>query len=141
MKNITIIYWSGTGNTEKMANLISDGATECGAKVNVLNVSEAKLDDVKNADVLAFGCPAMGVETIEECEMEPFIDSISDILADKRIALFGSYGWGTGEWMQSWVETMNGYGSILINDGLIVEGEPEGETEEQCIELGKELSK
>ena len=140
MSKVNIIYWTGTGNTESMANLIAEGAKEKGADVNLINVSSAGEADVKDADVVALGSPAMGAEVIEESEMEPFVESISGAVSGKKIALFGSYGWGDGEWMRSWVERMEGYGANLVNDGLIVNEAPEGESEEECKNLGKELA-
>ncbi len=140
MSKVNIIYWTGTGNTESMANLIAEGAKEKGADVNLINVSSASEADVKDADVVALGSPAMGAEVIEEAEMEPFVESISGAVSGKKIALFGSYGWGDGEWMRSWVERMEGYGANLVNDGLIVNEAPEGESEEECKNLGKELA-
>ncbi|AND85437.1 flavodoxin [Clostridium tyrobutyricum] len=140
MSKVNIIYWTGTGNTESMANLIAEGAKEKGADVNLINVSSASEADVKDADVVALGSPAMGAEVIEESEMEPFVESISGAVSGKKIALFGSYGWGDGEWMRSWVERMEGYGANLVNDGLIVNEAPEGESEEECKNLGKELA-
>ncbi|MBV4430635.1 flavodoxin [Clostridium tyrobutyricum] len=140
MSKVNIIYWTGTGNTESMANLIAEGAKEKGADVNLINVSSASEADVKDADVVALGSPAMGAEVIEESEMEPFVESISGVVSGKKIALFGSYGWGDGEWMRSWVERMEGYGANLVNDGLIVNEAPEGESEEECKNLGKELA-
>lgn len=140
MSKVNIIYWTGTGNTESMANLIAEGAKEKGADVNLINVSSAGEADVKDADVVALGSPAMGAEVIEEAEMEPFVESISGAVSGKKIALFGSYGWGDGEWMRSWVERMEGYGANLVNDGLIVNEAPEGESEEECKNLGKELA-
>lgn len=140
MSKVNIIYWTGTGNTESMANLIAEGAKEKGADVNLINVSSAGEADVKDADVVALGSPAMGAEVIEESEMEPFVESISGAVSGKKIALFGSYGWGDGEWMRGWVERMEGYGANLVNDGLIVNEAPEGESEEECKNLGKELA-
>ena len=140
MSKVNIIYWTGTGNTESMANLIAEGAKEKGADVNLINVSSAGEADVKDADVVALGSPAMGAEVIEEAEMEPFVESISGAVSGKKIALFGSYGWGDGEWMRSWVERMEGYGANLVNDGLIVNEAPEGESEEECKNFGREVA-
>ncbi|MCH3963660.1 MAG: flavodoxin [Clostridium sp.] len=141
MANINIVYWSGTGNTEKMANLISQGATESGHSVKLINVSEASEEDVNTADVLVLGSPAMGDEVIEESEMEPFVDSITDKLKGKKVALFGSYGWGDGQWMRSWQERIEDAGATLVDEGLIVNEAPEGEDETKCIEFGKSLIK
>ena len=139
MSKVNIIYWSGTGNTESMANLIAEGAKEKGAEVNVLRVSEASPDDVKNADIVLFGSPAMGVEVIEEEEMDPFIESISSWVSGKKVGLFGSYGWGDGEWMRNWVKRMEDYGANVLNEGLIVQEAPEGETEEECKNFGRQV--
>lgn len=141
MKKISVIYWSGSGNTEEMANLIVKGAKEEGAEVTLLQVSDAKIEDVLNADVVALGSPAMGSENIEEGEMEPFIESISGQVSGKTIALFGSYGWGSGEWMENWVSRMEEHGANLVDTGLIVNEFPEGSEGDKCVEYGKKLSK
>src|SRR5690606_2135886 len=104
MSKVLIIYWSGTGNTEKMAQLISQGAKSAGAEVELLNVALAEPDMVDDYDVIALGSPSMGVEVIEEEEMEPFVEDIKDKVSGKKIALFGSYDWGDGEWMRDWQE-------------------------------------
>lgn len=141
MKKINIIYWSGTGNTEAMASLISEGAKEKGADVALLNVAEASNDDIADADIVALGSPAMGDEVIEESEMEPFIESAADVLKGKKVALFGSYGWGSGQWMEDWTQKMEqDYGADVINDGLIVNEAPEGEAEEECRDFGRDLA-
>lgn len=139
MKNITIVYWSGSGNTEEMANLISKGLQEKGESPKLLNVSKASKSDVEAAEIVLLGSPSMGDEVIEECEMEPFIEDIKDVVSGKPVALFGSYGWGSGEWMKNWEERMEGYGVRLSGEGLIVNGYPEGEDVNRCIEFGKAL--
>lgn len=135
--SVAIIYWSGTGNTEAMAGFIAKGA---GSESSMKVVSEATIDDVKNATAVAFGCPSMGDEVLEESEFQPFIDSVIDSVKGKKIGLFGSYGWGDGRWMREWVETMKAAGADVINEGLIVNGAPTGEDEEKCVELGKALA-
>jgi len=140
MSKVNIIYWTGTGNTEAMAKLIEEGAKEKGAEVKLLHVSEASVDDVKGADMVLLGSPAMGAEVIEESEMEPFVDSIASSVSGKKLGLFGSYGWGDGEWMRSWVERMEGYGANLLNEGLIVQEAPEGSSEEECRNFGREAA-
>ena len=102
MKKVAIIYWSGTGNTEAMATAIMEGAMKENVDVRLINVGEANATDVLNADAIAFGCPSMGSEVLEESEMEPFIESISSVIRGKNTILFGSYGWGNGEWMTDW---------------------------------------
>ncbi|CAB1241317.1 flavodoxin [Clostridium sp. MT-14] len=139
MSKVNIIYWSGTGNTESMANLIAEGVKERGAEVNVLNVSEASPDDVKSADIVLLGSPAMGVEVIEEEEMDPFVESISSCVSGKKVGLFGSYGWGDGEWMRNWAKRMEDYGANLLNEGFIVQEAPEGEIKEDCKNFGRQI--
>lgn len=141
MKKTTIIYWSGTGNTEAMANFIVDGIKSQGGEVDVINVSEATIDDVENSDIVVLGSPSMGSEVIEEGEMEPFVESISTLVGGKQLALFGSYGWGDGEWMRNWQERMEGVGALMIDDGLTIQGMPENENADLCIELGKKIAK
>jgi flavodoxin I len=140
MKNVVVVYWSGTGNTEAMAQALLEGAVTEDTKVSLLNVSEAKVEDVANADAVALGCPSMGCEVLEEDEMEPFVESISEAVKDKELALFGSYGWGNGEWMTDWQKRMTGYGAKLVAEGLIINGTPESDGLEQCKNLGKLLT-
>ncbi|MBZ9635359.1 flavodoxin [Clostridium sp. FP1] len=140
MKNVVIIYWSGTGNTEAMAEWIMEGAKNEDSKVKLLNVGDAKVEDVINANVIAFGCPSMGAEQLEESEMEPFIESIASVVSGKNIVLFGSYGWGNGEWMTDWQERMEKYGANVIVDGLIINNDADKEGIEKCKEIGALLS-
>lgn len=141
MKKVSIIYWSGTGNTEIMAKAIAEGAKIDEVDVSLLNVSEASVDNVQNSDVLALGCPSMGAEVLEEAEMEPFVESIQSLVKGKKLALFGSYGWGDGEWMRNWVERMENYGAKLIDDeGLMANYEPNEEVLSNCKELGERLA-
>ncbi|MBK1809651.1 flavodoxin [Clostridium sp. YIM B02505] len=139
MSKVTIIYYSGTGNTEKMAELISSALSEHNSVVSLLQVSSASKSDIEDSDVIIFGSPSMGNEVIEETEMEPFIESIKEAISGKKVALFGSYGWGDGEWMRNWQDRMSDYGAILLADGLIVNGYPEGNEEDRCIEFAKSL--
>lgn len=141
MKNVVIIYWSGTGNTEAMAVGVMKGAETGDTNVRLLNVEEAKVEDVLEANAIAFGCPSMGMEQLEESEMEPFIESISDAVRDKDIVLFGSYGWGNGEWMTTWQERMESYGANVMADGLIINNAPDEECIKKCKELGELLAK
>ena len=136
---INLIYWSGTGNTEAMANLIKEGAESAGATVNLKNVSDASIDDV-NCDVLVLGCPSMGDEVLEESEFEPFMISIEGSLSGKKLALFGSYGWGDGQWMRDWDERMKNAGALLAVESLIVNDAPSGESEQECKDFGREIA-
>lgn len=139
MKKINVIYWSDTGNTKMMAKAVADGASSGGSIVSVIEVGKASVDTVTQADVLAFGCPALGSESLDDSEMEPFIESIKDSVHGKTIALFGSYDWGDGEWMRDWEDRMKSYGANLVTDGLIINGTPDEEGLEHCKDLGKML--
>jgi len=142
MKKVTVIYWSGTGNTEKMAEAIVEGAKGQGIDVILKNVSEATPEDVFEADAVALGCPSMGAEELDDEEMEPFVESLnSEKIKGKPIALFGSYDWGDGEWMRNWEERMKNYGATLIEAGLIINLAPEEDGLNKCKELGQNLAK
>ena len=136
------IYWSGTGNTEMMAGYIAEGVKSNGNPVEIMSVEKANKEMVMNAELIAFGCPSMGAEVLEEEYMEPFIDALSDMdFSGKAIALFGSYDWGDGEWMREWAERMKKYGANLVDEGLIVNLEPDSEGIEQCKKLGEKLAR
>ena len=102
MSKIAVVYWSGTGNTEQMANAVAEGAKEAGAEVSTLTADQFSAAKVAEFDAIAFGCPAMGAETLEEDEFEPMFTGCESALSGKKLALFGSYGWGDGEWMRTW---------------------------------------
>lgn len=131
-----VIYWSGTGNTEQMANAVAEGA-----EAELFSVSDFS-GDISEYDRIAFGCSAMGAEVLEEDEFEPFFASIENSLSGKTIALFGSYGWGDGEWMRNWEERVKSAGANLVNGaGLIVNEAPDDNALESCKALGAELVK
>lgn len=141
MKNVQVVYWSGTGNTEAMANFIAEGAKAAGADAQVVSVSAADKDALLAENGFAIGCPSMGAEELEDSEMEPFITSIEGSIAGKQIVLFGSYGWGDGEWMRSWAERMEKAGATVVGgEGLICNMEPDAEAEEKCKAAGKKLA-
>ena len=130
-----VIYWSGTGNTEAMAKAVSEGA---GAELFTVSDFSGGVEDY---DAVAFGCPAMGAEVLEEDEFEAFLSSVEDKLNGKKVALFGSYGWGDGEWMRNWEESVKSAGAILVNgEGLIANESPSDDDLEKCAELGKALA-
>lgn len=141
MKKIVVIYWSGTGNTEAMAESVAKGARSDDAQVNLINVSDATTDDVIGADAVALGCPSMGSEVLEEGEMEPFVESLSNKVNNKPMVLFGSYGWGEGEWMADWGVRMKEYGAMLLAEGLIINETPDDEGHKKCEELGNIMLK
>lgn len=141
MDKINIVFWSQTGNTLAMAQAIGEGVTAAGKEANVIDVNAASMDDLKKASIFALGCPAMGAEVLEEMEMEPFVTELEGYVAGKTIALFGSYGWGDGEWMRDWVERMNAAGATVLNgEGLICHEMPDEDGLNQCKELGKQLA-
>jgi flavodoxin short chain len=132
---VNIIYWSGTGNTEAMAELIREGAESTGAEVTLKEIVQASGADL-DCDVLALGCSAMGAEVLEEDEFEPYFASIEGSLAGRRLALFGSYGWGDGEWMRDWTQRSEIAGAVLVAEGLMVNEMPTGEDVERCRDFG-----
>lgn len=114
MSKVAVVYWSGTGNTEMMAQKVAEGAKEAGAEVSVLTCADFSADDVDAYDAIAFGCPAMGAEELEDTEFEPMFSACESKLSGKKIALFGSYGWGDGEWMRTWEESCKNDGAELV---------------------------
>ena len=139
--SISVVYWSGTGNTEAMANEVAEGAKAAGAEVDVLTASEFGADKMDAYDAVAFGCPAMGAEELEDSEFEPMFSDCEGKLGGKKIALFGSYGWGDGEWMRDWADRMKNAGAQLIREeGIIANDAPEDDVLEELKEAGKELA-
>lgn len=141
MKKMAVVYWSGTGNTEKMAEAISEGAKSVGAEVKMYSINEFTNNDVDSYDVLAFGCPSMGAEVLEETEFEPVYDTCKDKLQGKVLGLFGSYGWGDGEWMRNWEQEVLDLGANLPNGYLIINETPDSEGIETCRNYGINLVK
>ena len=134
-----IVYWSGSGNTERMAELIKEGIISSGQAVETSLVSEVNVNDLLKDEILVLGCPAMGDEVLEESEFEPFIEEISSKVSGKKVALFGSYGWGDGQWMRDFEERMIGYGCTIISEPLIIQNDPDG-SENECIDFGKQIA-
>lgn len=140
MKKVAVIYWSQTGNTQQMARLIAQGALEGGAQVDCVPVSSVTPEQALTYDALALGCPAMGAEVLEEGEFEPFFTQLEGRLSGRQLGIFGSYGWGDGEWMRSWQSRCLAAGAHLIGEGLAVCGAPSGKDETRCAALGKALA-
>ena len=140
MSKIAVVYWSGTGNTGAMANAVLEGVKEAGAEGKLLNCGEFDATKVADYDAIAFGCPAMGDEVLEEDEFEPLFKDCKAKLSGKKIALFGSYGWGDGEWMRNWEEDCKTAGAILACDPVICNDEPDDDAKEACQNLGKALA-
>ena len=133
MSKVAVIYWSGTGNTAAMANEIAAGI---GADAEVFSV-DAFSANVADYEKIAFGCAAMGDEVLEEAEFEPFFTAIESSLKGKKVALFGSYGWGDGKWMRDWEERCQKNGANLMEEGLILCGFPDADGKAQCKAYGE----
>ncbi|SHK63644.1 flavodoxin [Fibrobacter sp. UWEL] len=140
MSKIAIVYWTGTGNTEIMANEIAAGARAAGADVSVFLTSGFTVSDAAEFDKFALGCPAMGAEELEDSEFLPLYVKMKPVLAGKKAVLFGSYGWGGGEYMNGWKEDATGAGLVLVDDPLALENAPDDDGKNKCQELGKVLA-
>ncbi|MCR5215497.1 MAG: flavodoxin domain-containing protein [Lachnospiraceae bacterium] len=139
MSKIAVVVWTGTGNTAAMGDAVKEGAEAAGAEVSVLEFSDLNADAVAEFDGFALGCPAMGDEVLEEGEVQPAWDDVKADLANKKVALFGSYGWGDGEWMRSWEEDASDNGITLACDSVIANNAPDDEALEACKALGAAL--
>ncbi|MBP5491478.1 MAG: flavodoxin [Clostridiales bacterium] len=142
MSKIAIVYWSGTGNTESMADAVESGAKEAGSEVSRFTASQFNPEQVSEYDAIAFGCPAMGAEVLEESEFDPMFTELenSGVLSGKKVGLFGSYGWGDGEWMRNWEERCKNAGAALVCEGVICNESPDDEANANCRKLGADLS-
>ncbi len=139
MAKVLVVFWSGGGNTEKMANAVAEGAKGAGADVTLKNVSEASAGDVASFDAVAFGSPAMGAEVIEEGEMEPFFSDAIGSLKGKKVAVFGSYDWGDGEWLRTWEGRVTDGGANLAGS-VKSHLEPDDDVLNECKALGAKLA-
>ena len=140
MRKVAVVYWSGTGNTEEMANAVAEGAKSEGCEVCLAPVAEFSAERMDEFDAVAFGCPAMGAEELEDSEFDPLFQGCRSKLSGKKIALFGSYGWGDGEWMRTWEETCQADGAKLACDSVICQEAPDDEAQEACRNLGAALA-
>ena len=141
MSKVAVVYWSGTGNTEAMAMAVAEGAKNKGAEVSVLTAGEFSAAQMSAFDAVAFGCPSMGAEQLEESEFEPMFSDCEGEIRGKNIALFGSYGWGDGEWMRTWEQDCRGANISLVCESVICCETPGDIELEACRELGRELVK
>lgn len=140
MSKIAVVYWSGTGNTKAMAEKVVEGAKGAGADVSLFTSAEFSADMMDQFDAVAFGCPSMGVEVLEEDEFAPMFEACEPKLKGKKIGLFGSYGWGDGEWMRNWDETCRNDGANMPCDYVICNEYPDEEADDNCAALGKGLA-
>ena len=141
MSKTAVVYWSGTGNTEAMANAVAEGAKAAGADITLFTAAEFEAGLTDSFDSIAFGCPAMGAEVLEEDEFAPMFEACESKLKGKKIALFGSYGWGDGEWMRTWEQDCRGANISLVCESVICCETPGDIELEACRELGRELVK
>ena len=139
MSKVAIVYWSGTGNTEAMANYVAEGVKKAGGEADLFTSAEFGADKAGEYDRIAFGCPSMGAEQLEESEFQPMFDEVSPVLSGKKIALFGSYGWGDGEWMQTWEDQCKELGAHLVCNSVIANEAPDDTALAACRNLGAAL--
>ena len=138
MSKAAVIYWSQTGNTEQMATAIAEGIREGGMECDLLSVADTNAGAAAGYDKIALGCPAMGAEVLEEAEFDPFFTELENRLAGRKVALFGSYGWGDGQWMRDWVQRTNdANANIYMDEGLMINETPDEDGLAKCREFGK----
>lgn len=140
MRKIAVIYWSGTGNTAAMADAVADGVRSAGGEPEVISADVFDTGSMSQYDAFALGCPAMGMEVLEETVFEPMLSSIEGMLSGKKVGLFGSYGWGDGTWMRNFEDRVKEDGAMLVDDGVIANGYPDGDALAACNTLGSMLA-
>ncbi len=141
MSKVAVVFWSATGNTETMANCVFEGAQAVGAEAKLIYASEFNKDMIGDFDAIAFGCPAMGAEVLEEGEFQPMWDGVLSSLCGKKTAIFGSYDWGDGEWIRAWEDECSSNGLNLVCDFIMSNNEPSDEDKENLKKMGETLSK
>lgn len=140
MAKVAIVYWTGSGNTEAMAHAVEEGAQNAGAEIALNFVSDVTADEIASFDHIALGCPASGNEQLEEYEFEPFFEELLPQLQNKKVAIFGSYSWNQGDWMQIWKQRLNDEGIETIAEPVVAYGYPEDDILEECKKLGETLA-
>jgi len=140
MSKVAVVYWSGTGNTEAMASAVVEGAKGAGAEVDQFTAADFSADKVAAYDAIGFGCPSMGSEELEDSEFAPMFEACESALSGKKLALFGSYGWGDGEWMRNWEETCKNDGAVMACDFVICNDAPDDDALAACKALGAALA-
>lgn len=140
MRKVAVVFWSGTGNTEAMAAAVAQGVNESGGEAVVKTAAEFAAAELDQFDAVAFGCPSMGAEELEETEFAPMFEQCRGGIRGKRLGLFGSYGWGDGEWMRNWEEQVRADGAELVSDGVICNEAPDEEALAACRTLGRTLA-
>lgn len=140
MSKVAVIFWSGSGNTAAMAQAVAEGAKAAGAETELFQVPQISASEAASYDRLALGCPAMGAEVLEESEFEPFFTELEGSLSGKKVALFGSYGWGDGQWMRDWADRLAASGAAACGEPLTVNEAPDEDGLAQCRALGAALA-
>ena len=141
MSKIKVVYWSSTGNTEAMAEAIARGIESAGGEAQLLEEDNVSASDFSDDQVFALGCPAMGAEELEDSVVEPLVADLEGSVSGKKIALFGSYDWGDGEWMRIWAERMEKAGAQIVGgEGLICNNTPDEDGIAACEKLGVKLT-
>ena len=141
MSKVAVVYWSGTGNTEAMANAVAEGAKAAGAEASVIAAADFDAAQAAGFDAVAFGCPAMGSEELEDSEFLPMFEGVKSAVASKGVALFGSYGWGDGEWMRTWESDCDAAGISRDCESVICCDAPDDDALTACKALGAALAK
>ena len=140
MGKVAVVYWSGTGNTEAMAEFVAEGAKSKGCAVDLITAGKFSPSELGKYDAIAFGCPSMGDEVLEEDIFQPMFDEIKGNLSGRRIALFGSYGWGSGEWMEEWESECRSLGAVICHEPVICQEAPDGTAADGCRSIGASLA-
>ena len=140
MSKVAVVFWSGTGNTEAMADFVVEGAKAAGAQADRFIATAFSAEQMKTYNAVALGCPAMGAEQLEETEFEPLYESLKPELSGKAVGLFGSYGWGDGEWMRDWEGDCVVTGCRMAANPVIANNAPDDTAAEACRALGKALA-
>ncbi len=140
MSKVAVVYYSMSGNTQMMAEAVARGAENAGAEVSLVEASSFDAGEVSAFDAIAFGCPAMGSEVLEEGVFEPMFASLESSLNGKKVGLFGSYGWGVGQWMHDWEDRVRNDGANLVQDGVMANYTPDEGALQECEALGQNLA-
>ena len=139
MNKISLVYYSATGNTEQMAKAIEEGIVEAGGKVTVYKASEMNKEDILSSDVIVMGSSATGAEVIDENDMLPFMEEAGDKFKGKKVYIFGSYGWGGGEYADNWKTQLEGFGAKIVAMPILANENPSDDELAQLKEIGKKL--
>lgn len=141
MSKVKVVFWSGSGNTQAMADAVAAGINAAGGEAEVTTFDALSVADAAKDSVIAFGCPAMGAEVLEETVVEPFMVEYEGFASGKKIALFGSYGWGDGQWMRDWQDRLSGAGATIIGgEGVICNSAPDADAVASLEDLGRQLA-